>query len=473
MNITQSGLYTDFYELTMAQGYFRSGRKDAPATFDLYFRTPPFSGGYAIFAGLEQAVQSARAFSYVPDDIAYLKTLGFHDDFLAWLGAFRFTGDIDAFREGDIVFPDDILMRISAPVIEAQLLESMLLNIINFQTLIATKTMRIVSAARGRAVMDFGLRRAQAEASMAATRAAFIGGAIGTSNTLAAKEYGIPAMGTHAHSWIQSFESEYAAFRTFAELYPQGTSLLVDTYDTLTSGVPNAIRVAREMEAHGAKLGAIRLDSGDMAYLSKKARAMLDEAGLGYVRIVASNQLDEHLIESLLDQQAPIDIFGVGTRMICSYDQPALDGIYKLCSINNSPTIKFSENPEKINNPGKKKVIRYLDTQGKFFIDALALDEESESAIKLIRHPAIAFQKTAVNRSAMSPEPVFFPVVRAGKLVAGFPALQATQAFARERFAMLPDEHKRFANPHVYRVGLSEKLYELRQNLIEKRLHNA
>ena len=473
MAITQSGLYTDFYELTMAQGYFCSGKTKSVATFDLYFRTAAFSGGYGLFAGLAQAVQSALAFSYARDDIAYLRSLGFHDDFLAWLSAFRFSGDIDAFREGDIVFPDDVLMRITAPIIEAQLLESMLLNIINFQTLIATKTMRIVSAAQGRAVMDFGLRRAQAEASMAATRAAFIGGAIGTSNTLAAKEYGIPAMGTHAHSWIQSFESEYEAFKTFAEIYPQATTLLVDTYDTLTSGLPNAIRVAREMESRGAKLNAIRLDSGDMAYLSKKARAMLDEAGLGYVKIVASNQLDEHLIESLLDQQAPIDIFGVGTRMICSYDQPALDGIYKMSSINNSPTIKFSENPEKINNPGKKKVIRYLDMQGKFFIDALALDDEPESAIKLIRHPAIAFQKTAVNRSAIRPDPVFFPVVRAGRQVADFPVLQATQAFARERFAMLPDEHKRFANPHTYRVGLSERLYELRQSLIEKRLHNA
>ena len=473
MNITQSGLYTDFYELTMAQGYFRCGRKDAPATFDLYFRTPPFSGGYAVFAGLEQAVQSALAFFYAPDDIAYLKTLGFHEDFLAWLEAFRFTGNIDAFREGDIVFPDDILMRISAPVIEAQLLESMLLNIINFQTLIATKTMRIVSAARGKAVMDFGLRRAQAEASLAATRASFIGGAIGTSNTLAAKKYGIPAMGTHAHSWVQSFESEYEAFRTFAELYPQATTLLVDTYDTLTSGLPNTIRVAREMEARGAKLSAIRLDSGDMAYLSKKARALLDAAGLCYVNIVASNQLDEHLIESLLDQQAPIDIFGVGTRMICSYDQPALDGIYKMSSIDNEPTIKFSETPEKINNPGKKKVVRYLDRQQKFLIDALALDDETEAAFEVIRHPTIEFHTTAVDRALMQPESVFFPVVRAGRQVADFPTLHATQAFARERFAMLPDEHKRFANPHVYRVGLSEKLYMLRQELIRRKLHHA
>ena len=473
MDITRSGLYTDFYELTMAQGYFYGGKINPLATFDLYFRTAPFAGGYAVFAGLEQAVESALAFAYTAEDIAFLKALGFRSEFLDYLSGFRFSGDIEAFREGDIVFPDDILMRVTAPLIEAQLLESMLLNIINFQTLIATKTMRIVSAAQGKAVIDFGLRRAQAEGSMAATRAAFIGGAVGTSNTLAAKEYGIPAVGTHAHSWIQSFDNEYAAFSAYASLYPNSTTLLVDTYDTLTSGVPNAIRVAREMETRGARLVAIRLDSGDMAYLSKKARGLLDEAGLGYVKIVASNQLDEHLIESLLDQQAPIDVFGVGTRMICSYDQPALDGIYKMCCINGTPTIKFSENPEKINNPGKKNVVRYLDTQGLFFIDALALDDESVEALDLIRHPTIGFHKTSLQQSGARPDQVCFPAVRGGKLVAGFPSLAATQTFARKRFALLPDEHKRFANPHTYRVGLSQKLYELRQELIERRLRNA
>jgi nicotinate phosphoribosyltransferase len=359
-------------------------------------------------------------------------------------------------------------MRISAPLIEAQLLESMLLNIVNFQTLIATKTMRIVSAARGRMVMDFGLRRAQAEASMAASRAAYIGGTAGTSHALAAHTYGIPAIGTHAHSWIQSFENELAAFSTYARLYPHTTTLLVDTYDTLTSGVPNAIRVAREMEGRSERLRAIRLDSGDMAYLSKKARGMLDEAGLGYVKIVASNQLDEYLIESLLDQQAPIDIFGVGTRMICACDQPALDGIYKLCELDDSPVIKISENPEKINNPGRKKVLRYVDSQGKFLIDALVLETEPEESIDLIRHPSVSFHSTIVQRPAMRCDPVFFPVVRKGALVADFPTLQTLQAFARERFTLLPDEHKRFANPHIFRVGLSEKLYQLRQELIER-----
>ncbi len=473
MHITRSGLYTDFYELTMAQGYFYGGRKDSLATFDLYFRTPPFDGAYAVFAGLEQAVESALAFSYSPDDIAYLKDLGFRPEFLDYLSAFRFSGDIAAFREGDIVFADDVLMRVTAPIIEAQLLESMLLNIINFQSLIATKTMRIVSAARGRAVIDFGLRRAQAEASMAASRAACIGGAAGTSNTLAAQQLAIPAIGTHAHSWVQSFESEHDAFSTYARLYPQSTTLLVDTYDTLNSGLPNAIRVARDMESRGEKLRAIRLDSGDMAYLSKKARAMLDEAGLPYVKIIASNQLDEYLIKSLLDQGAPIDSFGVGTKMICAYDQPALDGVYKLSCIDDAPTIKFSDTPEKINHPGKKSVVRLLDAEGKFALDALTLADEPAASLDLVRHPNIESPATSLKQSGARPEEVLFPVVRRGEAVADFPGLASLQAFSRERFSLLPDEHKRFADPHTYRVGLSQNLYELRQKLIAGRLENG
>ena len=473
MDITRSGLYTDFYELTMAQGYFCSGKKDDRATFDLYFRTSPFEGGYAVLAGIEQALASVRAFSYSPDDLAFLGSLGFRKEFLDYLAAFRFSGDIDAFREGDIVFAEDVLMRVTAPVIEAQLLESMLLNIVNFQTLIATKTMRIVSAARGRPVIDFGLRRAQAEASMAATRAAFIGGAVGTSNTLAARQLGIPAIGTHAHSWIQSFESEYAAFSAYGALYPESCTLLVDTYDTLASGVPNAIRVARELEERGERLRAIRLDSGDMAYLSRHARVMLDEAGLQYVKIIASNQLDEHLIDSILAQGAPIDSFGVGTKLICSYDQPALDGIYKMCCINNSPTIKFSENPEKINNPGRKSVVRFLDEQGKFCLDALTLEGEQPASLDSIRHPVMPLKQTSVRRAGARPEVVLLPAVRGGRPVEDAPDLARVQAFARARFAQLPDEHKRFANPHTYRVGLSAGLYDLRQELMDRRLENG
>ena len=473
MDISHSGLYTDYYELTMAQGYFYDGRKDAAAVFDLYFRTAPFAGGYAIAAGLEQAVRSALAFSYADDDLSYLSGLGFKKKFLDYLSRFRFAGDIDAFPEGETAFPDNVLVRVSAPLIQAQLLESMLLNVINFQTLIATKTMRIVYAAKTRPVIDFGLRRAQAEGAMAASRAAFIGGAVATSNTLAGKLYGIPVAGTHAHSWIQSFESEYAAFSAYARRYPGATTLLVDTYDTLNSGVPNAIRVAREMEARGERLRSIRLDSGDMAFLSKRARAMLDDAGLGSVKILASNQLDEHLIDSILDQNAPIDMFGVGTKLICSYDQPALDGIYKLCEIDGRPKIKFSEAPEKINNPGKKSVFRYVDERGKFLIDTLALADETPGSVTVIRHPVVDYTKTPLDLKKLRPERLLQPIVRRGELAYDFPSLAHIQAYARERFAMLPDEHKRFANPHTYRVGLSEKLHRLRLELIENRLKNG
>lgn len=464
-----SGLYTDYYELTMAQGYFFQGKRDCRAVFDLYFRTCPFGGGYAVAAGLEEAIHRVLYFRFSSDDLAYLKHLGFQPDFLAYLKNFRFSGDIDACREGDIAFPDTQLMRVAAPVIEAQLLESMLLNIVNFQTLIATKTMRTVSAAQGRTIVDFGLRRAQGAASVAAARASYIGGATGTSNTLAAKIYGIPAVGTHAHSWIQSFGSEYAAFRAYASLYPDVTVLLVDTYDTLHSGIPNAIRIAREMEASGNRLRAIRLDSGDLAYFSKKSRAMLDAAGLPYVKIVVSNQLDEYLIASLLEQQSPIDMFGVGTKLICAYDQPALDGIYKLCEFAGQPTLKLSENPEKINNPGMKKTVRYVSEENRFLIDGLLLEDENPQTLAMLRHPTISFKKTFIDAIKTQSEKITVPILRNGEPVNDFPSLAAVQRFAGERFAMLPDEHKRFNNPHIYRVGLSDRLLQLRQELIQRR----
>jgi len=468
-----TGLYTDYYELTMAQGYFLQGKKDYRAVFDLYFRTCPFGGGYAVAAGLAEAIARVQLFRFSADELAYLKQLGFHPEFLSYLNHFSFSGDIDACREGDIVFPDILLMRVAAPIIEAQLLESMLLNVINFQTLIATKTMRTVSAAQDRTIVDFGLRRAQGTVALGAARAAYIGGAEGPSNTLAAHRYGIPAVGTHAHSWIQSFDSEYAAFHAYASLYPDATTLLIDTYDTLVSGIPNAIRVAREMEASGNRLRAIRLDSGDLAYFSKKARAMLDAAGLSYVKIVVSNQLDEYLIASLLEQHAPIDTFGVGTKLICAYDQPALDGIYKLCEFDGQPTLKFSENPEKINNPGRKKVIRYVDDNNRFLIDGLLLEEENSQTLPLLRHPTISFKKTSIDAINPHSEEITVPVLRDGKPVYDFPSLAIIRNFARDRFAMLSDEHKRFNNPHVYRVGLSDRLFRLRHELIQRRPDHA
>ncbi len=468
-----SGLYTDFYELTMAQAFFFSGKRDTTAIFDLYFRSNPFKGGYGVFAGLEDAINGVLQFSFQKNDLDYLASLGFRKEFLDYLATFRFSGNIFGFREGDIVFANDPLLRVEAPILEAQLIESMLLNIINYQTLIATKATRAVFAARGRDVVDFGLRRAQNMGAIAAARSAYIGGVIGTSNTFAAKRYGIPAVGTHAHSWIQSFDTELKAFREYARQYPDHTTLLVDTYDTLKSGIPHAIQVAKELAEKGHKLQAIRLDSGDLTYFSKKTRKLLDKAGFTDVKIVASNQLDEKLIASLLEQGAPIDIFGVGTRLVTGGEQSALDGIYKLSSIGNVPTLKLSENEEKINFPGKKKVVRYLNEDGHFAIDGILLEDEAEDRIRILRHPSTEFKKTRIDRDRLKTEQVFFPFVEKGNALGPFPSLDEVRQFARRRFALLPDGHKRFVNPHIYRIGLSNRLYELRRSLIEKEHHHG
>ncbi|MCK5879623.1 MAG: nicotinate phosphoribosyltransferase [Holophagae bacterium] len=466
-----SGLYTDFYELTMAQAFFFSGKRDTSAIFDLYFRSNPFKGGYGVFAGLEDAVNGALQFSFEGNDLDYLSSVGFKKEFLDYLATFRFSGNIHGFREGDVVFANDPLLRVEATILEAQLIESMLLNVVNYQTLVATKAMRAVFAAKGRDVIDFGLRRAQNMGAIAAARSAYIGGAIGTSNTFAAKRYGIPAVGTHAHSWIQSFDTELEAFQKYAEQYPDHTTLLVDTYSTLKSGIPHAIQVARELAEKGHELQAIRLDSGDLTYFSKKARKLLDKAGLTGVKIVASNQLDERLIASLLEQGAPIDIFGVGTRLVTGGEQSALDGIYKLSSVGDVPTLKLSENEEKINFPGRKKVVRYTNGDGNFAIDGVLLADEAEDRIRTLRHPSTEFKKMRIDREGLETEQVFFPFVEKGNLLAPFPSLNEVRQFARERFALLPDGHKRFVNPHLYRVGLSNRLYELRRSLIEKRHH--
>ncbi len=464
-----SGLYTDFYELTMSQAYFLSGKKDEKVVFDLYFRKNPFGSGYTVFAGLEDAVKAVLKFHFSDYDLEYLESIGFDKNFLDYLRDFRFKGNIYSFREGDIVFNNEPLMKIEGSIIEAQLLETMLLNFINYQTLIATKTRRMYFAAKGRTVVDFGMRRAQGFAAIAGSKASYIGGAAGTSNTYAARIFSIPPVGTHAHSWIQSFNSEYEAFKKYADTYPENTTLLVDTYDTLKSGIPNAIKIARYLEKKGFKLKAIRLDSGDLAFFSKKARQMLDENGLNYVKIVVSNQLDEHIIDSLLDQDAPIDIFGVGTKLITSYSQPALDGVYKLSEIDGRPTLKFSENTEKINLPGNKKVVRYLNGNNEFFIDGVILTDEDEEKISLLRHPSIPFKKTEITEN-LKPEKVFYKIVENGKLVYTFPSLKEVRDFSLSRFEQLPSEFKRFVNPHIYRVGLSNKLYTLRHNLIERRL---
>ena len=357
--------YTDQYQLAMAQVYFQKGQRDHRAVFDYFFRKEPFSGGYAIFAGLEDLLEIIAQLRFSEKDIEYLRRQGFQDDFLEYLKDFRFRGNIYSVAEGDVVFATRPVLQVEASIIEAQIIETLLLNLLNFQTLVATKASRIRLVAKDRTLLDFGLRRAQASGGYFASRAAMVGGFDGTSNVLAARDFDIPASGTMAHSFIQSYDEEIEAFRDFAEVRPQNCVFLVDTYDTLSSGVPNAIKVAKEMEEKGEKLLAIRLDSGDLAYLARESRKLLDEAGLQYVKIAASNQLDEYVIRSLLEQDAPIDILGVGTNLVIGSPDAALDGVYKLSFSDGKPRIKISESIVKVTLPHRKQVFRVRDKQGK------------------------------------------------------------------------------------------------------------
>ena len=398
-------LLTDFYELTMMQGYYKNKTTET-VVFDVFYRQNPDGGGYAVCAGLEQVIEYIKGLHFDYEDIDYLRSLNtFDEDFLDYLAGFHFTGDIYAIPEGSVIFPMEPLVKVVAPIMEAQLVETAILNIVNHQSLIATKASRVCYAARGGAVMEFGLRRAQGpDAGTLGARAAVIGGCAGTSNVLCAKEFQIPALGTHAHSWIMSFPDELTAFRKYAELYPENTTLLVDTYDTLRSGVPNAIRVFEELRDanHMPIRYGIRLDSGDLAYLSKKARVMLDQAGFPEATICASSDLDEHLIDSLLVQGAKIDSWGVGTNLITSKDTPAFGGVYKLAAVKAGekfvPKIKLSENPVKITNPGNKTVYRIYDKEtGKIKGDLIALVDEkySEDNPLLLFDPVSTWKKTS------------------------------------------------------------------------------
>jgi nicotinate phosphoribosyltransferase len=381
-----TGTYTDQYQLSMGQVYFLTGRKEQQAVFDYFFRKNPFNGGYTVFAGLQDLLTILERLRFEGEDLEFLQTQGLHPDFLAYLKGFRFSGTIYSSNEGDPVFPTRPVLRIEAPLIEAQIIETLLLNILNFQSLIATKASRIRRVAGERVLIDFGLRRAQSLGGYHASRAAVIGGFDSTSNVRAARDFGLAASGTMAHSFIQSWPDERTAFRRFAEGRPDNCVLLVDTYDTLNSGVPNAIGVAKEMEKRGHRLKGIRLDSGDLAYLARKSRSMLDEAGLQYVKISASNQLDEYVIKSLLEQQAPIDVFGVGTSLVTGQPDAALDGVYKLAMVDDQPLIKLSENVSKITLPHKKQVWRVLDDHGHFLgADAVGLVPEED--IQLMHHP--------------------------------------------------------------------------------------
>ncbi|MGH7739534.1 MAG: nicotinate phosphoribosyltransferase [bacterium] len=457
-----AGLYTDLYELTMAQGYTLAGLAEKSACFDYFFRETPFQGGYVVFAGLAELLAALETFSFEKDDLAYLAHLGFRKSFLDYLKDFRFRAKIFSVREGEIIFPLEPVLRVEGTLLETQLIETLLLNQLNFQSLIATKASRMVQAAQSRRVVEFGLRRAQGLAGLAASRAAAIGGIESTSNVYASFLYGLTPSGTQAHAWIQSFPDELTAFRKYAEIYPERCTLLVDTYNTLKSGVPHAIQVAKEMEARGHKLSGIRLDSGDLAYLSKRARALLDQADLHYVKIVVSNQLDEFLIKSLLDQGAPINAFGVGTNLVTGQQSPALDGVYKLSWLEGEPRLKISENITKTSLPGIKKVVRYTDPDGFFYADGVLL--EDEKSVSTIHHPHFPEQKSRV--AHCFPESLLFKVMEDGKALTLFRVPEAAQ-YARERLSKLSPERRRFENPHIYKVGMSQRLMEMRHRLIQ------
>ncbi len=457
--------YTDQYQLAMAQVYFQNGHKETPAVFDYYFRKLPFKNGYAIFAGLEDLLNILEDLRFSESDIDYLKEHGFPDEFLEYLSNFRFRGNIFSSREGDIIFPVRPVLQVEATIIEAQLIETLLLNLLNFQTLIATKASRIRLVAGERNLFEFGLRRAQGPGGYYASRAAIIGGFNGTSNVVAGKDFDILASGTMAHSFIQSYEDELTAFRAFAKGRPDDCVLLVDSYDTLNSGIPNAITVGKEMETEGKRLGGIRLDSGDLAYLAKQARKMLDEAGLKYVKIAASNQLDEFVIKSLLEQQAHIDTFGVGTSLVTGSPDAALDGVYKLAASDGKPRLKISENLSKVTIPHKKQVYRLSNAKGEL-IGADAIVKREETILDTMHDPRESLKSLDI--ADYKKEALLHPVMVDGKRTTPSQSLMEIAQYAKERLATLPPEYKRFYNPHIYKVGISSKLKQERENLIFK-----
>lgn len=469
-------LLTDFYELTMMQGYYNNKNNDT-VIFDMFYRDNPCNSGYAICAGLEQVIDYIKNLRFKEDDIEFLRSLKIFDEgFLSYLKEFHFTGDIYAIPEGTVVFPMEPLVKVIAPIAEAQLIEAAILNFINHQSLIATKASRVVYAAGGAPVMEFGLRRAQGpDAGTLGARAAVIGGCIGTSNVLSAKLYDLPALGTHAHSWIMSFEDELTAFRKYAELYPLNTTLLVDTYDTLRTGVPNAIKVFKELRASGRmpeKYG-IRLDSGDLAYLSKMARKMLDEAGFTEATITASSDLDEYVIESLISQGAKIDSWGVGTKLITSKDCPSFGGVYKLAAIKRDgefiPRMKLSENQWKITNPGNKKIYRvYEKDSNKIKADLITLDDEVFTSDKplLLFDPIATWKKTYLEPDSYTLRELLVPIFLNGKCVYTSPSVMEIREYCANEQNTLWDECKRLVNPHNVYVDLSNKLYQMKTQLL-------
>ena len=472
-------LLTDLYELTMMQGYYEKGQNEN-VIFDVFFRQNPCNNGYSVCAGLDQVIDYIKNLHFTYDDVDYLRGLGiFKEDFLHYLSGFHFSGDIYAIPEGTVVFPKEPLLKVVAPIMEAQLVETAILNIINHQSLIATKTSRIVFAANGDGIMEFGLRRAQGpDAGLYGARAAMIGGCVGTSNVLAGQMFDVPVMGTHAHSWIMSFPDEYTAFKTYAEMYPDNCTLLVDTYDTLKSGVPTAIRVFQEFKDAGKPLikYGIRLDSGDLAYLSKEARKMLDEAGFPEATICASNDLDEFLLHDLKMQGAAIDSWGVGTNLITSKDCPSFGGVYKLAAIQNEkgefvPKIKISENTEKITNPGNKTIYRiYEKASGKIKADLICFADEviDPKQDLLLFDPMDTWKKTKLAGGTYTVREILLPIFKNGECLYKSPTLKEIAAYCREEKDTLWDETKRLFYPHRVYVDLSQKLYAVKQSLLDQ-----
>ncbi|HWR11784.1 MAG TPA: nicotinate phosphoribosyltransferase [Rectinemataceae bacterium] len=470
-----NALFTDFYELTMAQGYWKRGINEHRVIFDYFFRRHPFAGGYSVFAGLGTLLEALENFHFTQDDLAYLETLKiFEKGFLEYLKDFTFSGDILSVKEGELIFPQEPLVRVDGDLVQAQIVEGLVLNTLNFQSLIATKSARIwLASERGR-IMEFGLRRAQgADGAISAARAAFIGGAYGTSNTLAGKLFGMPVLGTMAHSWVMTFPSELDAFRAYAEIYPSNAVLLIDTYNTLESGINNAIIVGKELAAKGYSFG-VRLDSGDIDYLTRKVRERLDNAGFPDAKIVVSNELDEAIIEHLVASKAPIDIWGVGTKLVTGGDEAAFTGVYKLAAMRSGAAekavMKVSDNPEKSTNPGRKNLFRLYDESGTSRLDLVTLDEEApEAGTEIIaNHPMGDYRRLSIVPARV--EPLLSKVMENGKTVEGQLDLKSSQEYMAKRLETFDTTYLRQLNPHIYKVSISTKLRDMKLGLIKKYL---
>jgi nicotinate phosphoribosyltransferase len=469
-DVRHSPLLTDLYELTMLAGYFHKEMHQKPAVFDLFFRKNPFKGGYAVFAGLESALEYLADLRFSDEDLAYLDSLAiFSSAFLDYLKGFRFTGRVIAPAEGTVVFPTEPLLTVEAPLAEAQLVETALLNMINFQTLIATKAARIVLAAGEGTVVEFGLRRAHGpDGGLSEARAAFIGGARSTSNTLAGQVFGIPVKGTHAHSWVMAFAEELDSFRAYADCFPDASILLVDTYDTLESGIPNAITVARELRSKNHELVGVRLDSGDLAYLSRKAREMLDEAGFPQVKIVASSDLDEYLIQSIRDEGGRIDIYGVGTQLATGGGPGggALGGVYKLVRCGDQPKLKVTSDIAKATLPDCKRLLRAVEPDGKYSMDVICREDEAVAPGQKVYDPVNPSRRKTLP-DEVSFEEIRRVVMEKGRATLPAESLETMADRCEEQLQRLPNGTLRMVNPHIYKVAISPGMHDLRNRLME------